>query len=241
MLGFTLNGRPVQVPADPAGRLTRLLRDDLRPDRHQGRLRRRRLRRLHRAAGRRPGLRLPGRVRPGRGPPRSRPSRGCRRSRPRRPGCNPPSCATAPRNAASARRACWWPPPPCSTGTRSRPRPRSMDAIGGVLCRCTGYRKIIAAILDARTEPAAAEGPAAGHAVGAADRRGWTAAARSRAATIFGADETPSGAAGPARHPQPASPRPLRASATSTASSPPIPASSACSPPGTCRARTASA
>src|SRR6201988_2268825 len=29
VLGFTLNGRPVQVPADPAGRLTRLLRDDL--------------------------------------------------------------------------------------------------------------------------------------------------------------------------------------------------------------------
>src|SRR5580692_11074155 len=28
--------------------------------------------------------------------------------------------------------------------------PEVMDAIGGVLCRCTGYRKIIAAILDPR-------------------------------------------------------------------------------------------
>ena len=42
-----------------------------------------------------------------------------------------------------------------------------MDAIGGVLCRCTGYRKIIAAILDARAERRSQMSPAAGRAVGA--------------------------------------------------------------------------
>ncbi len=41
-----------------------------------------------------------------------------------------------------------------------------MDAIGGVLCRCTGYRKIIAAVLDAGSGAAQAISPEAGDAVG---------------------------------------------------------------------------
>ena len=42
-----------------------------------------------------------------------------------------------------------------------------LDAIGGVLCRCTGYRKIVAAILDAAHPPRAVSAPLSGQAVGA--------------------------------------------------------------------------
>src|SRR6202023_2914218 len=69
-----------------------------------------------------------------------------------------------------------------------------MDAIGGVLCRCTGYRKIIAAILDVGVKEAGSDGaeamsPAAGEAVG---RRLVRLDGKQKVdgSEIFGADET---------------------------------------------------
>ena len=54
---------------------------------------------------------------------------------------------------------------------RASPRPRPsevMDGLGGVLCRCTGYRKIVAAVLDAAGDaPQPLSTPPAGAAVGA--------------------------------------------------------------------------
>ncbi len=69
---------------------------------------------------------------------------------------------------------------------------QALDAIGGVLCRCTGYRKIVAAVLDAAQAPSAEATPAAGAAVGKRIRR--LDGQRKVAGTdIFGADEVPAG------------------------------------------------
>ena len=86
------------------------------------------------------------------------------------------------------------------------PAPREnevMDAIGGVLCRCTGYRKIIAAILDAGVKDAGAKNivPASGAAV--SPRAGAAVGKRLvrldgkgkvDGSEIFGADEVPANA-----------------------------------------------
>jgi CO/xanthine dehydrogenase Mo-binding subunit/aerobic-type carbon monoxide dehydrogenase small subunit (CoxS/CutS family) len=68
-----------------------------------------------------------------------------------------------------------------------------MDAIGGVLCRCTGYRKIITAIQDIRCGKITEQSPQAGNAVGSRlvrlDGRG-----KVDGTEIFGADESPAAA-----------------------------------------------
>src|SRR5882724_8142148 len=69
-----------------------------------------------------------------------------------------------------------------------------MDAIGGVLCRCTGYRKIINAVLDAQSSTATPEvSPEAGAAVGKRLIR-LDGKKKVEGSEIFGADETPAGA-----------------------------------------------
>ncbi len=67
-----------------------------------------------------------------------------------------------------------------------------MDAIGGVLCRCTGYRKIIDAILNVEAEevePAASAGSAVGARLVRLDGK-----KKVEGTEIFGADEIPEGA-----------------------------------------------
>ncbi|MGO9125782.1 MAG: molybdopterin-dependent oxidoreductase [Terriglobales bacterium] len=68
-----------------------------------------------------------------------------------------------------------------------------MDAIGGVLCRCTGYRKIIAAILDTGSAISAEASPQAGAAVGKRLVR-LDGKRKVEGTEIFGADEVPAGA-----------------------------------------------
>jgi aldehyde oxidoreductase len=68
-----------------------------------------------------------------------------------------------------------------------------MDAIGGVLCRCTGYRKIISAIQNACSQPLTEPSPTAGHAVGSRMVR-LDGQGKVDGTEIFGADEIPSGA-----------------------------------------------
>ena len=67
-----------------------------------------------------------------------------------------------------------------------------MDAIGGVLCRCTGYRKIITAIMDAGLDLAPQVSPLAGNAVGQRMVR-LDGNGKVNGTEIFGADEIPSG------------------------------------------------
>src|SRR5580704_1531561 len=68
-----------------------------------------------------------------------------------------------------------------------------MDAIGCLLCRCTGYRSIIGAVLDAGVTAEPMLPPGAGHAVGARIAR-LDGVQKVSGIEIFGADEWPADA-----------------------------------------------
>lgn len=67
------------------------------------------------------------------------------------------------------------------------------EALDGVLCRCTGYRKIISAIMAATSAPRADVHPEAGTAVGAPVRR-LDGRAKVDGSEVFGADAGPADA-----------------------------------------------
>ncbi|MCW5750178.1 MAG: molybdopterin-dependent oxidoreductase [Alphaproteobacteria bacterium] len=76
-------------------------------------------------------------------------------------------------------------------GHREHPtESETLDALGGVLCRCTGYRKIVEAVLDAASEVNLPALPEAGAAVGARVPK-VDGIAKITGAEVFGADGIP--------------------------------------------------
>ncbi len=77
--------------------------------------------------------------------------------------------------------------------TRKPSESQVLDALGGVLCRCTGYRKIVDAVLDAANAPRLDAAPAAGAAVGSRMAK-VDGIAKLTGGENFGADRAPADA-----------------------------------------------
>jgi len=79
---------------------------------------------------------------------------------------------------------------------RAKPAPAEpevLDALGGVLCRCTGYRKIVEAVLAVAREDIDAPQPRAGAAVGSRIAK-LDGVGKVTGSDLYGADEYPAGA-----------------------------------------------
>ena len=153
-ISFSVNGRSVDVSVTGSRRLSRVLRDDLGLTGTK----------VGCDAGDcgactvlldgEPAVRLPGRGGSGGG------MRSHNRGRPGEPVAHSQSSAkvfslsTARRNAAPALPGMLVVGHGAAERKSSPPEQEVMDAIGGVLCRCTGYRKIIRAIQEVNAQPA---------------------------------------------------------------------------------------
>ena len=150
MVAFTVNGTRREVGVDADTPLLWVLREHLETDRHQVRLRHRRLRRLHGAYRWRrrcaPASRRCRWSRASRSPP-SRGSRPTAAIRCRRPG-SPSRC----RNAATASPARSCRRPTLLARNKAPTREDIVEHMDGNICRCGTYLKIISAIQRAARE-----------------------------------------------------------------------------------------
>ena len=145
---LTINGVAQRIEVEDRWTLVEVLRDQRRPDRHQDRLRSRRVRRLHGAARRPAGVLL----QPARGLGRRTQCPDGRRARTQRPAQSAAAGIRRPqraRSAASAPPGSSWRPPRSSRGIRVRAHAEVRAGMTGNLCRCSNYNAIVEAVLAA--------------------------------------------------------------------------------------------